>query len=54
MRETEKMLAKELQKAEMKIDILERKLKVAEDMNFKLFNDYQDLNYYCQMMEGIR
>lgn len=51
MNETEKILRKELLKAEMLNEDLKRKLKIANDANYALYQQNQDLSWYIRQME---
>ena len=49
--ENEIKLEREVLRLEAKIELLERKLQIAEKFNFKYYNEVQDLSYYIQQME---
>ena len=49
--ENEIKLEREVLRLEAKIELLERKLQIAENFNFKYYNEVQDLSYYIQQME---
>ena len=51
MTETEKILRKELMKYELQNEELKRKLKVANDANYALYLQNQDLSHYIKQME---
>jgi hypothetical protein len=51
MTETEKMLRKELMKYELQNEELKRKLKVANDANYSLYQQTQELSWYIRQME---
>lgn len=51
MTETEKILRKELMKYELQNEELKRKLKVANEANYALYQLAQELSYYIQQME---
>lgn len=51
MTETEKLLRKELMKYELQNEELKRKLKVANDANYALYRQTQELSWYIQQME---
>ena len=53
MTETEKMLRKELMKYELQNEDLKRKLKVANDANYALYQQNQDLSWYIRQMENV-
>lgn len=51
MTETEKMLRKELIKYELQNEDLKRKLKIANDANYALYQQNQELSWYIRQME---
>lgn len=51
MTETEKTLRKELMKIELQNEDLKRKLKVANDANYTLYQQTQELSWYIRQME---
>lgn len=51
MTETEKILRKEIMKYELQVDELKRKLKTANDANYALYQQNQDLSWYIRQME---
>lgn len=51
MTETEKILRKEIMKLELEVGILKQKLKVANDANYALYLQKQELSWYIQQME---
>ncbi len=53
MTETEKILRKELMKYELQNEELKRKLKVANDANYALYLQNQDLSHYIKQMENV-
>ena len=53
MTETEKILRKELMKYELQNEDLKRKLKVANDANYALYLQNQDLSHYIKQMENV-
>lgn len=53
MTETEKILRKEIMKYELQVDDLKRKLKVANDANYALYQQNQELSWYIRQMENV-
>ena len=53
MTETEKMLRKEIMKLELQVEDLKRKVKVANDANYALYLQNQDLSHYIKQMENV-
>ena len=51
MTETEKILRKEIMKLELQVEDLKRKVKVANDANYALYRQTQELSWYIQQME---
>lgn len=51
MTETEKILRKEIMKYELQVDELKRKLKIANDANYALYQQTQELSWYIKQME---
>ena len=51
MTETEKLLRKELMKCELQNEDLKRKLKIANDVNYALYQQNQELSWYIRQME---
>lgn len=51
MTETEKILRKEIMKYELQVDDLKRKLKIANDVNYALYQQNQELSWYIRQME---
>ncbi len=53
MTETEKQLSREIVRLEMVNDELKRKVKAANDANFKLYQQVMELSYYIRNMERV-
>ena len=54
MTETEKILRREIVRLESEKDDLLRRLQLAENLNYKVFRENQELSYYIQQMEKCR
>lgn len=53
MTETEKILRKELMKYELQVEDLKRKVKIANDANYALYQQNQELSFYIRQMERV-
>lgn len=49
--EKEKTLTKEVMRLDSENEELKRKLKIAEEFNFKYYRQNQELSYYIRQME---
>lgn len=52
MTENEKFLQRENVRLEGKIEELQRKLQIAENINYQMFREKQELSEYIRNMEG--
>ena len=52
MTENEKFLQRENIRLEGKVEELQRKLQIAENFNFQMFREKQELSEYIRNMEG--
>lgn len=53
MTETEKILRKEIMKYELQVEDLKRKVKIANDANYALYQQNQELSFYIRQMERV-
>lgn len=53
MTENEKALSREIARLEMANDELKRKVKAANEANFKLYQQMMELSYYIRNMEKV-
>lgn len=54
MTETEKMLRREIVRLETENDSLKERLKIAENLNWKVYEENKLLNRYLMAIEGLR
>lgn len=52
MSEVEKRMSREIMRLESEKELLLKKLQIAEDMNFKQYQELMHLSYKVRMMEG--
>lgn len=50
--EKERVMAKEINRLEIEVDDLKRKIRIANEFNHRFFKENEDLRFYIRQMEG--